>query len=496
MTSPSPSRSPLRAAGWALGSGMVHQLSQVSVSLALAALLGPEAFGVIALATIYMVLVEFLVRQGIVQAVIQRQDLDDEHLDAAFWMTMGTAALLGAFTLVFADLWADINDAPSLRPLLMALSGMALFQAMWQVPTAILQRELDFRRSEVPLNIGTAVGGAVGVVAALLGAEEWSIVAQLYTYGVVGTVLLYRATSWRPRFRFSRGAARDLFAVSSGALLATLGSFFAQRADSLLLGVFFGPLALGLYRLGARFVQLVINVTAASLGRVALAVLSREKGGPEAYGRQLRQQLLGLNLMVFPALGILLACSRSIVLIFGDEWEPAGPTLQVLCLAGLSQAVVLFCSPILQSLGKAYRAASTQWFSAGAHVATLVIGGILLRDSDVETQVVGVATVRLLTQSLVITPVLLVVLGRATQVPVRGLLSPLAAPAIGAAAAIGAGLLVEELCHRGDLPVLVTLILVGMASSAAAGVAVLAASAHARDLVGRYRRKLVQSRAS
>ncbi len=370
---------------------------------------------------------------------------------------------------------------------------LGLFQALWQVPTALLQRELDFKRSEIPLNIGTAVGGVAGVVAAFAGAEEWSIVVQLYTYGVVGSVLLYRATSWRPRIRFSWDAAKELLSVSTGALLATLGSFFSQRADSLLLGVFFGPLALGLYRLGARFVQLIINLTSASLGRVALAVLSRVQHDPSAYRHELRTQLLGLNLLVFPALGILLASGRSITLIFGDEWEPAGPALRILCLAGIARGLVLFASPILQSLGRAHRAAATQWFSAGVHVIGLIIGGLILRDKDVETQIVGVATVRLLAQGLVITPTLLVVISRSSRMPLSGLLSPVVSPMIGAAAAIGVGLAVDEVCLRADLHPFATLIVVG-ATSTVVGVGVLlVTSPDARRLVAGLRGRLLKA---
>ena len=485
MTSVGPPQSHLKAAGWALGSGVIHQVSQVSVSLALAALLGPEAFGVVALAAIYVLFVEFLVRQGIVQAVIQKSDLTEEHTDAAFWMTLGTALVLAVATVGFAGVWADLNSAPSLRPLLIALSGVALFQALWQVPTALLQRELDFRRSEVPLNIGTACGGLAGVTAALLGAEEWAVVVQLYTYGVVGSVLLYQATPWRPRWSFSWTAARELLSVSSGALLATMGSFFSQRADSLLLGIFFGPLALGLYRLGSRFVQLIINVTSASLGRVALAVLSREQADPTAYAKALRSQLLSLNLLVFPALGILLTTGRSVALLFGEEWELAGPTLRILCLAGLARAITLFASPILQSMGKAHRAAASQWYSAVAHVAAMTVAGLLLRDSSVADQIEGVAAARVVAQLVLINPVLLRMISRTAVVPVRALLSPLVSPVVGATAGIAAGLVVDEVCLRGAVPNLVTLVAVGTTSTLVSGGVLLAVSPEARRLAER-----------
>ena len=122
-------------------------------------------------------------------------------------MSTGTAVVLAVVTIAISGWWSGVNNAPELRPLLIALSGMGILQAAWQVPRAIKQRELDFKRSELPLNIGAIAGAAVGMAGAFLGAEEWSIVMQMYTFGVVGNLLLYRATDWRPRFRFSRRAA-------------------------------------------------------------------------------------------------------------------------------------------------------------------------------------------------------------------------------------------------------------------------------------------------
>ena len=157
--------------------------------------------------------------------------------------------------------------------------------------------------------------------------------------------------------------------------------------------------------------------------------------------------------------------------------------LRVLCLAGLARCFVLFASPILQSLGKAHRAAVSEWFSAGVHVTALIIAGVLLRDRGIEAQIVGVASARLAAQFLVISPVLLLVVSRAAQVSALSLLSPLRSPVLAAATGIGAGLLVDELCIRADLGNLLTLLIVGTVSSFASVGALLIASPEARRLV-------------
>lgn len=478
------------AAGWALLSGVTYQLSQVLVAVTLAAILGPSRFGVVTAATIYVTFVDFIVKQGIIESVVQRKDLEEEHLHAGFWMSMTTAIALAVGTILISGWWAGANDAPELRPLLIALSGMAVMQSAWQVPKAVNQRALDFKRSEVPINIGAIAGAVAGITGAFLGAEEWSIVLQMYTFGIVGNVLIYRNTDWRPRFRFSWQAARDLFAVSSGAFLATIGSFVSGFADAIMLGVFFGTLALGLYRFASRFVTLLINVTSASLSRVMLAVLSRHQDEPEVFGATLRRQLGSLLLAVLPSLGILFAVGRALPLLLGDEWEPSGTVLRILCIAGMARGMVLFVNTVLVSKGHAHRAAATQWFAGLVNLGAVVVAGFLLRDSSVSDQVAGVAAARMLAQVLVVMPTFFAIMSRFSGVAVRRLISAEIPPLVSAAAAIIAGMLVDEVARRRELDPWLTVAVVGTVATLAAGVVLLMTSEPARSLVRDLRRRL------
>jgi teichuronic acid exporter len=478
------------AAGWALFSGAGQQLSQVVVAIALAGLLGPSRYGVVALGTIYIAFVDFVVRQGIVLALVQRKDLTDDHLDAGFWMSMGTAVVLGVGTILGAGWWADVMNAPKLESLLIALSGSCLFQSAWQIPKAINQRELDFKGSELPVNIGAVCGAAVGLTAAFLGAGEWAIVWQIYTYGLVGNALLYGSTGWKPRFRFSGRAARDLLGVSSGAFLATIGTFVSGYADAIVLGVFFGPLAVGLYRFAARFVAVLINLTQASLSRVMLAVLSRHQDDTAQFGRVLKRQLGSLLLAVLPGLGILFAIGRAAPLLLGEKWEASGPVLRILCLGGIARGMVLFANIVLLSRGHAHRSAATLWFNGAVKLGAATAAGLMLRDASAVHQIEGVAYALLAAQLLVVGPLLLSVTSHYSGVPVRGLLGAMSPPLMSAVAAIGAGTLVDEVARRVELDPWITVLVVGSVATAAAGVVLLWLSDPARRLLADARRKV------
>jgi teichuronic acid exporter len=480
------------AAGWALLSGAGYQLSQVVVAVTLAAILGPDRFGTVALATIYVAFVDFIVRQGIVTALVQREHLRDEHLDAGFWMSMGTAAAMGTVTIALSGWWSAVNDAPDLRGLLVALSGMGVLQSGWQVPRAIMQRELDFKRSELPLNIGAIAGAVVGVSAALLGAGEWAIVWQMYTFGVAANLILYRFTDWRPRLRFSGRAALELFSVSSGAFLSTIGTFISGYSDALVLGVVFGTLAVGLYRFSARFVTLLMNVMQASLSGVMLAVLSRHQDDQREFGRILLRQLGYLLLAVLPGLGILFAVGRVAPLLLGEEWGPSGAVLRILCLVGIARGLVLFTNTVLTSRGYAHRAAATLWFSAAVHLGAVLVAGYLLHDSSTADQIAGVAIARLVAQTVIVLPTLLAVMSHYSGVSVPRLLGAMTPPLIAAGVAMAAGTLVDELARRQDLDVWLTVVVVGVVATGAAAGALLVVSEPARTLVADARRRIRQ----
>ncbi|MEJ2601668.1 MAG: oligosaccharide flippase family protein, partial [Anaerolineales bacterium] len=53
--------------------------------IVLSRLLAPEDFGLVALAATFTAFVEIFLDQGLSAAIVQRTDLEKDHLDTAFW---------------------------------------------------------------------------------------------------------------------------------------------------------------------------------------------------------------------------------------------------------------------------------------------------------------------------------------------------------------------------------------------------------------------------
>ena len=69
---------------WSFLEKWCNQLVSTTVFLVLARLLGPEAFGLTALASVFLAFMTTFLQQGFAEAIIQREKLDPEHLDTAF----------------------------------------------------------------------------------------------------------------------------------------------------------------------------------------------------------------------------------------------------------------------------------------------------------------------------------------------------------------------------------------------------------------------------
>jgi O-antigen/teichoic acid export membrane protein len=174
-----------RGVAWAGASNWGGQLLSFCAYTALARLLDPHAFGQVAIASVYLAFIQLIVTQGFGTAIIQRDDLQDEHLDSAFWIAMATAAFFCLLSLLLTRTIACLFHEPSVAPVIGWLSLSLFFYALSSIPTAILTRALNFRAIAVRSLAATGVGGMVGVAMAWLGWGVWSLVGQW----LVGAVL-------------------------------------------------------------------------------------------------------------------------------------------------------------------------------------------------------------------------------------------------------------------------------------------------------------------
>jgi PST family polysaccharide transporter len=319
----------------------------------LARLLAPEVFGLVALAGVFLAFTQVFLDQGFADAIVQREQLDPEHLDTAFWTNLGIGLLLTLLGIAVAGLVADLFEQPQLTPIIRWLSLSFLLRSLSAVQEAIFRRNLAFKALAVRSLMAVVAGGLVGVTMAFMGFGVWSLVGQQLVDSLVQVIVLWLASDWRPRINFSAKHFKELFSFGINVVGINILNFLNTRSDDFLIGYFLGPVALGYYSIAYRLLQIVTQLLIGVINGLAMPVFSRLQGEPEQLRKAFYSAIQLSSLVAFPAfLGLSVLAPELLVVLFGKQWTPSIPVMQILSLVGILYAGFYFNGPILMAVGK------------------------------------------------------------------------------------------------------------------------------------------------
>jgi polysaccharide transporter, PST family len=485
-----PERSLRHSLKWAFALTWGQRGITLVFTILLAAILGPKSFGVVAMALVYIAFADLIQDQGITTAIVQREKLEREHLDSAFWINLGWCILLAAVGFALAGWWADVNDTPQLESVIQVLSVVLVLSGFVFIQQAYVQRELEFQKLALRANVAAFVGGFIGLGLAIGGAGVWSLVAQQIAIASTSTVLMWAISDWRPGFRISKRHAKDIFGFSASVFVANVGGFVNRRGDVLLMGLFFGPTVVGIYRLADRFVDAVLELTLRPIGLVSLAHFSRLQHDRDALRGTVSSCIRLVMLTAVPALLALAASSEYVLAVVGPEWEPGADAMTLLCVVGVVKGLVHFTGPLLFAVARPLARALMLWVIAAVNVVTIVLTGLALEAASEKEQLLGMSAVRALVSLLVVVPMNLVIINRLAGLRLRTLAPWAVAPVTAGLASIAA---VEGLSATNVLdgvhPVL-ALIVAGGLAVVTAGAILFVLERRIRAEVNRLRRSI------
>ena len=346
----------MRGSAWiALSYGGRQALSLISM-LALVRILNPTAFGLMALATTMLLVLEAVHESGLASALIYlREDIERAAGTALVVSALSSVVLYGVCFLV-APLLADIFHESSLTDILRVLSLIIIFRAFAIVPGAILERELNFRARGGAELLAAVVQATISIGLALAGAGVWSLVVGNLAAAAVSVIVLWVIIPWRPSPRQAQwGALRKLWRYSwfmSGANLLVLAN---NTIDNVIVGRLLGATQLGYYSVTYRVATMPDDVIGYIVGRVMFPVYSRLNEDKPEFGRVYIQNLQRVALLSLPAsVGVIVAAEPIVLGLLGEKWSVVVTPLRILAVYALVRAVVAPSGEVFKGSGKPY----------------------------------------------------------------------------------------------------------------------------------------------
>lgn len=361
---------------WTTAATLTSSVLQVGYTAVMARLLSPEAFGLVALAGILMRFGTYFAQMGMEQAIIQKAELTERDVRAAFTSSVGLGALFGGLLALLAPLGGQLLDAPAVVPVARAMSAGLLLTGLYATGVSLLRRQMRFRTLAISEVTAFLVGYAgVGIALAWRGFGVWSLVGAQLAQAAIMVVLAYGATRHSIRPLFDWATYRPLVHYGGWSSVISFCEYMTGELDKLSISRLWGAAAVGLYSRAWMLIGLPIYTLSSSVARVALPSFSQvQHDRPRLRAAYLRSLLLIGSVIPPICLGAAAAAPEVVRVMLGDKWLAAVPVFRLVCGVFALSMMNMFAATVADATATLRR---KLWLTLAHAGALLALFGLL-----------------------------------------------------------------------------------------------------------------------
>lgn len=329
------------------------------------------AFGiVISIVGLSMILVD----AGLKQAIIQRQDTDQQQLSTVFYLNIVFGAILLAIVCLSAPLIESFYGRDDLSGYIFASSSLFVINAIGIVPGGLLNKSLDLRSISLINLTSAAVSGVFAVSMAYSGFTIWALVAQQIVASTINSAGYFIAAKWTPAFTFDLHSVRGLWSFSSRLLMSSAIYQTVSRMDVFIIGKVFNLEVLGFYTRSQGVDGLIRNFSSGTTTAVILPTFSRLGDDTKKICEYYHRSLHFISFIAFFMSGFLfLVCKDLVILLYSERWAISGDFFRIMAITAFVYPLLTLMVSVITARGNARAILSIALYCAGLYLAACTV---------------------------------------------------------------------------------------------------------------------------
>jgi O-antigen/teichoic acid export membrane protein len=431
---------------WSFINTAVARVTSIATGIALARILVPEDYGVLAPALALVNILFGLNDLGMLLALVRwKGDL----LVAARTcqsVAMAFSTLLYVACFVGAPAFAQTMGSPESAAVLRVLALTVFIDGITTAAHGLLVRDFRQDRFAKAEFAGIPVTVVVSIGLAVAGAGVWSLVLGQLAANVVSGAMLLHYSPFRVGFGFSWPVARPMLAYGIPLAGTSLVEYTLLNADYLIVSRALDPVAVGIYLLAYNISNWPLSIITDAVRRVSIAGFARLETDVESLTRGFSRAFSAMLTTAFPILVAMGVFALPLVgFVYGDRWTGAAEVLELLLILSAARMAIGFVFDLLVGVGRTWTTFALKCVWLVALVVGLEIG---VRTAELR----GVAAAHAIVACTVALPLFLRAASRAGA-DLGDVFRRLRRPIVGLVLSAAVGLTVRD--HLGIRPVTV-----------------------------------------
>lgn len=317
---------------WTAGAKWSTQILTWGSTIAVARILTPEDFGLVAMAGAITTVAKVMAEFGIGSAVLQMQSLEDSVIRQL--NTVCTVAGVGLFLLGLASVPAlqtfygkeEVGPIFALSALVFVLTGLSV------VPIAMLRRDLDYRALSFSDMARVLAQSSVTVVCAFAGMGYWSLPIG----GLAGALsaLVFVLARRYVSFRFPRWAdVAPAIQFGGRVTFSQIAVSLYSNSPAILMGRHLGADLAGAYQMASNIAEMPQEKLADLVMRVTGPIFAKAQHDRDLIRRYILTFTETLLIGILPlTVGVALVGNELIEVLFAAKWQRSVAPMQWLCI--------------------------------------------------------------------------------------------------------------------------------------------------------------------
>jgi O-antigen/teichoic acid export membrane protein len=309
-------------------------------TVVMARLLTPEHFGLVGMVTAITAMAEMFKDLGLGTATIQQKEISHRQISTLFWINTGVGAVIMLSLLAASPFISWFYGDTRLLWISIAISSTFLFGGLTVQHQALLRRQMHFSKLAVIQVLATGLSTTIGIALAWQGFEYWALVWKEVSRAIFQVSGTWALSLWVPGLPHRGSGVRKMFHTGSHVTGFNILSFASRSLDQVLLGKFWGPGPVGLYKQAGFLLLLPTSLFTFPITYMMTPALSALQNEPERYSRYYKQVVSLLAFGYLPAAAYLGVYAETIVtFVLSEKWIACVPIMQILVFAACLETV-------------------------------------------------------------------------------------------------------------------------------------------------------------